>query len=80
MQFVKSYIGRALGLMRNKVICSIKRVGGGFGGKNSRSCTLAAAVAVGVHKLERPIPVCVQVSSDRPKLIFVERLALNVTE
>ena len=64
MQFVKSYIGRALGLMRNKVICSIKRVGGGFGGKNSRSCTLAAAVAVGVHKLERPIRIMLERSVD----------------
>ena len=57
LQFVKSYMSRALGIMRNKIIVNTKRIGGAFGGKNSRSCTLAAATAVATHKLERPIRI-----------------------
>ncbi|KAI6654571.1 Xanthine dehydrogenase/oxidase [Oopsacas minuta] len=46
---------QALGIQANKIVCKIKRIGGGFGGKETRSCVISAAVAVAANKLLRPI-------------------------
>ena len=35
----------------------VKRMGGGFGGKESRSVPLAAAVAVAANKVSRPVRI-----------------------
>lgn len=39
----------------NRVICRTKRIGGGFGGKESRSAFLSAALAIAAVKFKRPI-------------------------
>jgi len=52
---VQSMAASALGVSDNLVKCSLKRLGGGFGGKESRSCMLAAAVAVAAQKVNRPV-------------------------
>mmetsp|Transcript_48329 Transcript_48329/g.127956 ORF Transcript_48329/g.127956 Transcript_48329/m.127956 type:complete len:1342 (-) Transcript_48329:125-4150(-) len=46
---------RALGTPLAKVTCQVKRLGGGFGGKETRSCVLAIAAAVAAQKLRRPV-------------------------
>ncbi|CAG8551090.1 15786_t:CDS:10 [Acaulospora morrowiae] len=44
-----------LGIMANKVVCRVKRLGGGFGGKESRSIPLTLALSVGAWHLKRPV-------------------------
>ncbi|KAH9614387.1 hypothetical protein KSS87_007646 [Heliosperma pusillum] len=43
----QKYVCHVLGLPMSKVVCKIKRIGGGFGGKETRSAFIAAAAAVG---------------------------------
>ena len=45
----------ALGVDSNQVICRVKRMGGGFGGKESRSITPCVAIAVAAVKVGRPV-------------------------
>ncbi|MCD7466863.1 xylitol dehydrogenase [Datura stramonium] len=51
----QEYVSHVLGLPMSKVVCTTKRIGGGFGGKESRSAFLAAAVAVPSYLLDRPV-------------------------
>ena len=44
-----------LGLPMSKVVCKVKRIGGGFGGKETRSAFLAAVAAVPAYMLNRPV-------------------------
>ncbi|CAF0832214.1 unnamed protein product [Didymodactylos carnosus] len=46
---------QALGIPSNKVVCHVKRMGGGFGGKETRTIPPCIAVAVAAFKLQRPI-------------------------
>ncbi|KAL2650085.1 hypothetical protein R1flu_018213 [Riccia fluitans] len=48
-------VAHALGLPMNKVVCKTKRIGGGFGGKETRSAPLNAAAAVPAYLLKRPV-------------------------
>ena len=43
-------VANVLGVMANKVVVSVKRMGGGFGGKESRSVPITAVVAVAAAK------------------------------
>ncbi|KAG7247003.1 hypothetical protein CRUP_029620 [Coryphaenoides rupestris] len=45
----------ALGVPANRVVVRVKRMGGGFGGKESRSTILSTVVAVCAQKLQRPV-------------------------
>lgn len=51
----QQYVARVLGLPMSKVVCKIKRVGGGFGGKETRSAFLAAVAATPSYLLNRPV-------------------------
>ncbi|KAI9552332.1 hypothetical protein GHT06_022697 [Daphnia sinensis] len=42
-------------LPANRVVCRVKRMGGGFGGKETRSAMLAAPAAVASFRLQRPV-------------------------
>mmetsp|Transcript_34636 Transcript_34636/g.58034 ORF Transcript_34636/g.58034 Transcript_34636/m.58034 type:complete len:1370 (-) Transcript_34636:596-4705(-) len=53
-QFV---IGEVLGVEDNRVVCKVKRLGGGFGGKETRGIPMAAACAVAAKKLNRPVRI-----------------------
>ncbi|PKC10690.1 putative xanthine dehydrogenase [Rhizophagus irregularis] len=44
-----------LGIAANKIVCKVKRLGGGFGGKETRSIPLTLALMVGAYHLKRPI-------------------------
>ncbi|XP_072235326.1 xanthine dehydrogenase/oxidase-like [Leuresthes tenuis] len=51
----QSQVARALGVPANRVVVRVKRMGGGFGGKESRSTLLSTVVAVAANKLKRPV-------------------------
>ena len=48
---VQEMVAKTLGIDCNRVACVAKRLGGGFGGKETRSCYLANAVAVAANKV-----------------------------
>ncbi|XP_051880287.1 xanthine dehydrogenase/oxidase-like [Pristis pectinata] len=48
-------VAKALGVPANKIVCRVKRLGGGFGGKESRSMILSTVVAVAAYKTKRPV-------------------------
>lgn len=45
----------ALKIPHHKVISKVKRIGGGFGGKETRSAILAIPVAIAAYKLRKPV-------------------------
>ena len=47
-------IAEALGLPLHHVVCVVKRMGGGFGGKESQGAPIAAYAALVAHRLKRP--------------------------
>lgn len=51
----QKYVSHVLGLPMSKVVCKTKRIGGGFGGKETRSAFIAAAAAVPSFLLNRPV-------------------------
>ncbi|KAI0525010.1 hypothetical protein KFK09_004400 [Dendrobium nobile] len=50
-------VARVLGLPFSKVVCKTKRIGGGFGGKETRSAFIAAAACVPSYLLNRPVKI-----------------------
>ena len=52
---VQSIVAHALGLSSNQVIVQCRRMGGGFGGKESQAALIAAAAAVLARKTGRPV-------------------------
>lgn len=48
-------LSKVLGVSQHKIVCRVKRVGGGFGGKETRSIFVSAAAAVASQKLKRPV-------------------------
>uniref|UniRef100_A0A671QHA9 Xanthine dehydrogenase/oxidase n=1 Tax=Sinocyclocheilus anshuiensis TaxID=1608454 RepID=A0A671QHA9_9TELE len=51
----QALVAKALGVPANRVVCRVKRMGGGFGGKESRSTILSTVVAVAAHTVKRPV-------------------------
>ncbi len=51
----QSAVAEALGMPYHRVHVRTKRIGGGFGGKETRSVSFACVVAVAAHKLNRPV-------------------------
>lgn len=51
----QAYVAKVLGVSANKVNARVKRMGGGFGGKETRSVQLAGIVAVAANKVRRPV-------------------------
>ncbi|MGA2397033.1 MAG: xanthine dehydrogenase molybdopterin binding subunit [Steroidobacteraceae bacterium] len=52
---VQGIVAHALGLSSNQVIVQCRRMGGGFGGKESQAALIAAAAAVLARKTGRPV-------------------------
>eukprot|EP01137_Pigoraptor_chileana_P018502 Opistho-2@78082 len=48
-------VAHVLGVPANRVVCRVKRMGGGFGGKETRNVFLTAAAAVAARRLGRPV-------------------------
>ncbi|XLS67907.1 hypothetical protein HN51_018930 [Arachis hypogaea] len=51
----QKYVSHVLGLPMSKVVYKTKRIGGGFGGKETRSAFIAAAASVSSYLLNRPV-------------------------
>ena len=48
-------VAHVLGLPSNRIVCRVKRLGGGFGGKETRSAFVACGLAVAARKFQRPV-------------------------
>uniref|UniRef100_A0A5B7CCF3 xanthine dehydrogenase n=1 Tax=Davidia involucrata TaxID=16924 RepID=A0A5B7CCF3_DAVIN len=53
----QKYVSHVIGLPMSKVVCKTKRIGGGFGGKETRSAFLAAVASVPSYLLNRPVKI-----------------------
>ena len=51
---VQHVVAKALGLNQHQVVSTVKRMGGGFGGKESQSAHYAALAALVAHKTKKP--------------------------
>ncbi|XP_070663898.1 xanthine dehydrogenase 1-like isoform X2 [Malus domestica] len=60
----QKYVSHVLGLPVSKVVCKTKRIGGGFGGKETRSAFIAAAAAVPAYLLNRPVKITLDRDTD----------------
>ena len=50
---VQAYAAQATGVDNNKIVCKVKRLGGGFGGKETRSMQLSTICAVAANKAKK---------------------------
>jgi xanthine dehydrogenase/oxidase len=57
-------VAKVLGVPANRIVARTKRMGGGFGGKETRSVYLSCAVAVAASKLGRPVRVMLDRDED----------------
>lgn len=57
-------VAHALGLPDSYVVCEVKRMGGGFGGKESQAAPFAAMAALAASKLKRPIRITLTKDDD----------------
>jgi xanthine dehydrogenase/oxidase len=51
----QAYVAQVCGVAANKVVTRVKRIGGGFGGKETRSIQLAGICAAAANKVRRPV-------------------------
>ncbi|KAK0918625.1 hypothetical protein LTR91_001572 [Friedmanniomyces endolithicus] len=51
----QAYVSQVTGVAANKIVSKVKRLGGGFGGKETRSIQLAAICATAANKVKRPV-------------------------
>lgn len=57
-------VAHTLGIPDKDVICQVKRMGGGFGGKESQAAPFAAMAALCATKLKRPVRICLTKDDD----------------
>jgi xanthine dehydrogenase large subunit len=57
-------VAHALGIPDKDVVCQVKRMGGGFGGKESQAAPFAAMAALAAQKLKRPVRLCLTKDDD----------------
>lgn len=51
----QTYVAQVTGVAANKIVSRVKRLGGGFGGKETRSIQLAGICATAAAKVRRPV-------------------------
>lgn len=51
----QTYVAQVTGVAANKIVVKVKRMGGGFGGKETRSIQLAGICATAAKKVRRPV-------------------------
>ncbi|KAJ2809971.1 hypothetical protein GGI24_007108, partial [Coemansia furcata] len=77
-------VAEVLGVPASRVVCRVKRMGGGFGGKESRSVLIAAFAALGAHHTGKSVRIALdrdedmQVSGQRHP--FFGRWTVGVTK
>ncbi|CAH0581385.1 unnamed protein product [Chrysodeixis includens] len=52
---IAKLVSHVLHVPMNRIVARVKRMGGGFGGKESRGMLVALPVAFAAHKLQRPV-------------------------
>ncbi|XP_037929610.1 xanthine dehydrogenase-like, partial [Teleopsis dalmanni] len=52
---IQKLISQVLSVPAHRVVCRVKRLGGGFGGKETRSTSVAVPVALACYRLRRPV-------------------------
>lgn len=57
-------VAHSLGLLSKDVVCIVKRMGGGFGGKESQAAQFAAMAALGAQKLGVPVRLALTKDDD----------------
>jgi xanthine dehydrogenase large subunit len=57
-------VAHALGLAAKDVVCQVKRLGGGFGGKESQAAPFSAMAALAAQKLNRPVRIILTKDDD----------------
>jgi xanthine dehydrogenase/oxidase len=57
-------VASVLGLPMNKVTCQVRRIGGGFGGKETSNIPLSCIAAVAAHQARRPVRLVLQRDED----------------
>nr|XP_045603418.1 xanthine dehydrogenase/oxidase-like [Procambarus clarkii] len=57
-------VARALDVPRNRVVCRVKRIGGGFGGKETRSSVVSLPICVAAAALGRPVRIMLDRDTD----------------
>jgi xanthine dehydrogenase/oxidase len=55
IRIVQEVVSHALNVPSSRIHCRVKRLGGGFGGKDTRNAHISGVTAVAAHKLKRPI-------------------------
>jgi xanthine dehydrogenase large subunit len=61
---VQHVVAHAVGLPQNDVVCIVKRMGGGFGGKESQAAPFAAYAALAASRLKRPARIVLSKDDD----------------
>ncbi|EME48616.1 hypothetical protein DOTSEDRAFT_39924 [Dothistroma septosporum NZE10] len=51
----QAYVAQVTGVAANKIVSKVKRLGGGFGGKETRSIQVAGICAIAAAKTKRPV-------------------------
>ena len=80
---VQQTVATALGISSNNITVSTKRVGGGYGGKITRSAIVACAASVAARKLGRPIRLIMSLNSNmqlqgkRHEFLCVYKVGVN---
>ena len=54
------YCASVCGVPDSKIVAKVKRMGGGFGGKESRSAMFAVVAALGAAVLDRPVSIMIE--------------------
>ncbi|XP_035686516.1 xanthine dehydrogenase/oxidase-like [Branchiostoma floridae] len=55
---------KVLGIPANRVVCRVKRMGGAFGGKETRPFAITSVCAVAAHKVQRPVRIMLDRDED----------------
>ena len=58
------HVALVLGMSENRVITSVKRLGGGFGGKETSNIQYSCLAAVAAHKLKKPVRLLLRRDED----------------
>ncbi|KAK7085090.1 hypothetical protein SK128_008316 [Halocaridina rubra] len=57
-------VAKALGVPENRVVCHVKRMGGGFGGKETRTSSISIPLCVAASALNRPVRIMLDRDED----------------
>ncbi|XP_013100415.2 xanthine dehydrogenase-like [Stomoxys calcitrans] len=80
---IQKLVAHVLSLPEHKVVCRAKRLGGGFGGKETRPYSVALPVALACYRLRRPIRCMLDRDEDmmltgtRHPFLFKYKIAFN---